>query len=241
MKYDLIIIYAGTGIPDGDLSPRVTGMGKKCPPQTFVGIPAGKFFHRGDGDGKPKSDGEFPVAISIRNEADSKDKIALLLQGPRTTTTLASGTGRPAGYCGQGTEGGSISGRAGFEGPQKGPKFACLLGKGARSKQTVEHCLPGPGVLEQEQKGTTPKHGAWAQVASCSLQQAASIGPLWRSSAGTAWVASFEVLKKLAGDVNGGPSPSCACPCMYVVVYCCTPGIRATKHTLSERLSMDLN
>lgn len=56
--------------------------------------------------------------------------------------------------------------------------LACLLGKGARSKQTVEHCLPGPGVLEQEQKGTTPKHGAWAQVASCSLQQAASIGPL---------------------------------------------------------------
>lgn len=114
----------------------------------------------------------------LRNEADSKDKIALLLQGPRTT--LASGTGRPAGYCGQGgREGGSISGRAGFEGPQKGPKFACLLGKGARSKQTVEHCLPGPGVLEQEQKGTTPKHGGMGtQVASCSLQQAASIGPL---------------------------------------------------------------
>jgi hypothetical protein len=64
MKYDLIIIYAGTGIPDGDLSPRVTGMGKKCPPQAFVGIPAGKFFRRGDGDGKPKPDGEFPVAIS---------------------------------------------------------------------------------------------------------------------------------------------------------------------------------
>ena len=64
MKYDLIIIYAGTGIPDGDLSPRVTEMGKKCPPQTFVGIPAGKFFRRGDGDGKPKPDGEFPVAIS---------------------------------------------------------------------------------------------------------------------------------------------------------------------------------
>jgi hypothetical protein len=66
MKYDLIIIYAGTGIPDGDLSPRVTGMGKKCPPQVFVGIPAGKFFRRGDGDGKPKPDGEFPVAISRR-------------------------------------------------------------------------------------------------------------------------------------------------------------------------------
>jgi hypothetical protein len=64
MKYDLIIIYAGTGIPDGDLSPRVTGMRKKCPPQAFVGIPAGKFFRHGDGDGEPKPDGEFPVAIS---------------------------------------------------------------------------------------------------------------------------------------------------------------------------------
>jgi hypothetical protein len=52
------------GIPDGDLSPRGTGMGKKCPPQAFVGIPAGKFFCRGDGFGELKPDGEFPVAIS---------------------------------------------------------------------------------------------------------------------------------------------------------------------------------
>jgi hypothetical protein len=51
------------GIPDGDLSPWGTGMGKKCPPQTFVGIPAGKFFRRGDGFGELKPDGEFPVAI----------------------------------------------------------------------------------------------------------------------------------------------------------------------------------
>jgi hypothetical protein len=51
------------GIPDGDLSPRGTGMGKKCPPQAFVGIPAGKFFRRGDGFGELKPDGEFPVAI----------------------------------------------------------------------------------------------------------------------------------------------------------------------------------
>jgi hypothetical protein len=55
------------GIPDGDLSPRGTGMGKKCPPQAFVGIPAGKFFRRGDGFGELKPDGEFPVAISTRN------------------------------------------------------------------------------------------------------------------------------------------------------------------------------
>jgi hypothetical protein len=38
-------------------------MGKKCPPQAFVGILVGKFFHRGDEDGEPKPDGEFPVAI----------------------------------------------------------------------------------------------------------------------------------------------------------------------------------
>jgi hypothetical protein len=51
------------GIPDGELSPRGTGMGKKYPPQAFVGIPAGKFFCRGDGFGELKPDGEFPVAI----------------------------------------------------------------------------------------------------------------------------------------------------------------------------------
>jgi hypothetical protein len=51
------------GIPDGDLSPRGTEMGKKCPPQAFVGIPVGKFFCRGDGFGELKPDGEFPVAI----------------------------------------------------------------------------------------------------------------------------------------------------------------------------------
>jgi hypothetical protein len=51
------------GIPDGDLSPWGTVMGKKCPPQAFVGIPAGKFFCRGDGFGELKPDGEFPVAI----------------------------------------------------------------------------------------------------------------------------------------------------------------------------------
>jgi hypothetical protein len=38
-------------------------MGKKCSPQAFVGIPAGKFFHHGDGDGELFPDGEFPVSI----------------------------------------------------------------------------------------------------------------------------------------------------------------------------------
>jgi hypothetical protein len=85
MKYDLIIIYAGTGIPDGDLSPRVTGMGKKCPPQAFVGIPAGKFFRRGDGDVEPKPDGEFPVAISTRADRGGRAGV-----GRRGQSTVVS-------------------------------------------------------------------------------------------------------------------------------------------------------
>jgi hypothetical protein len=54
------------GIPVGDLSPRGTGMGKKCSPQAFMGIPAGKFFRRGDGDGELFPGEEFPVAIPRR-------------------------------------------------------------------------------------------------------------------------------------------------------------------------------
>jgi hypothetical protein len=57
---------SGDRDPDGDLSSRGTGMGKKCPPQAFVGIPVGKFFCRGDGFGELKPDGEFPVAIPSR-------------------------------------------------------------------------------------------------------------------------------------------------------------------------------
>jgi hypothetical protein len=53
------------GIPVGDLSPRGTGMRKKCSPQAFVGIPAGKFFRRRDRDGELFPGGEFPVAIPI--------------------------------------------------------------------------------------------------------------------------------------------------------------------------------
>jgi hypothetical protein len=36
-------------------------------PQAFVGIPVGKFFRHGDGDGQLKFDGEFPVAIHTLN------------------------------------------------------------------------------------------------------------------------------------------------------------------------------
>lgn len=117
--------------------------------------------------------------------------------------------------------------------------LACLGREQDQNRQWNIACL-GLGFWSRSRKAQHQSmgHGHRLQAAVCSKQLALVH---WRSSAGTAWVASFEVLKKLAGDVNGGPSPSCACPCMYVVVYCCTPGIRATKHTLSERLSMDLN
>jgi hypothetical protein len=49
------------GIPDRDLSPRGPGMGKKCPPQAFVGIPARNFFRHGDRFGELKSDGNSPL------------------------------------------------------------------------------------------------------------------------------------------------------------------------------------
>jgi hypothetical protein len=42
-------------------------MGKKCPPQAFVGNPAGKNFRRGNGFGELKTDREFPVAIPKNN------------------------------------------------------------------------------------------------------------------------------------------------------------------------------
>jgi hypothetical protein len=41
-------------------------MRKKCSPQAFVGIPAGKFFRRGDEDGELFPGGKFPVAIPSR-------------------------------------------------------------------------------------------------------------------------------------------------------------------------------
>ena len=45
-------------------------MGKKYPPQAFVGIPAGDFFLRGDGELFP--DGEFSIAISNLEELFAK-------------------------------------------------------------------------------------------------------------------------------------------------------------------------
>jgi hypothetical protein len=49
--------------PRWNLSPRGMGMGKKCPPQPFVGISVGVFLRREDGDEKLKPDGELHVAI----------------------------------------------------------------------------------------------------------------------------------------------------------------------------------
>jgi hypothetical protein len=80
------------GIPDGDLSPRGTGMGKKCPPQAFVGIPAGKFFRRGDGFGELKYDGEFPVAIPTI-EAMNREK-GVSRTGAMRTSLRENGPGR---------------------------------------------------------------------------------------------------------------------------------------------------
>jgi hypothetical protein len=75
----------GMGIPVGDLSPRGTGMGKKCSLQAFMGIPTGKFFCRRDGEGKLFPDGEFFVAIHAL--------IVTMTHGPRggrSSPTLVS-------------------------------------------------------------------------------------------------------------------------------------------------------
>jgi hypothetical protein len=42
---------------------RGRGWVQSAPPRALAGAGAGKFFPRGDGDGKPFPDGEFPVAI----------------------------------------------------------------------------------------------------------------------------------------------------------------------------------
>jgi hypothetical protein len=65
-----------TGIPSEDLSPWITGMGKKCPPQAVVGIPAGKFFRRRDGELKP--DGKFLIAIPSPDRKPSALTILVL-------------------------------------------------------------------------------------------------------------------------------------------------------------------
>lgn len=57
-------MYAGTGIPDGDFSPRGYGDGGEIAPVSFDGDGDGDFFSsRGRGWGGIP-DGEFPVAIS---------------------------------------------------------------------------------------------------------------------------------------------------------------------------------
>jgi hypothetical protein len=43
-------------------------MGENCPPRVLTGAGTGKFYPRGDGDGRLIPDGEFPVAIPSRGE-----------------------------------------------------------------------------------------------------------------------------------------------------------------------------
>jgi hypothetical protein len=68
-------------IPVGDLSSRGTGMGKKCSPQAFVGIPVGKNFRRGDGDGELFPGGKFPFAIPTCKPYIS-DQVSLINGAP---------------------------------------------------------------------------------------------------------------------------------------------------------------
>jgi hypothetical protein len=63
-------------------------MGKKCPPQAFVGIPAGKFFCRGDGFGELKPDGEFPVAIPRFECLMGKRRVVALVRARENFATM---------------------------------------------------------------------------------------------------------------------------------------------------------
>lgn len=148
-----------------------------------------------------------------RNEPDSKDKLlssaSSKARGPRCL------------HQGQGGQQATVVREGASQGGQvlKDPKrdqnlLACLGREQDQNRQWNIACL-GLGFWSRSRKAQHQSMGAWAQVASCScsLQQAASIGPLEKQC--RYGVGGFEVLKKLAGDVNGGPSPSCACPCMY--------------------------
>ena len=84
----------------------------------------------------------------LLNQIPKSNAISILLQGPRATLILAIVVREHL--------------RAGFEGPQKGPKFACL---GREQDQNNGTLLAWSGVLEPEQKGTTPKHGHRLQAA----------------------------------------------------------------------------
>jgi hypothetical protein len=67
-------------IPDGDLSPRGTGMEKKCPPQEFMGIPAGIFFVAGMGTGSQNPTGISPLpSLPERDRVGVDDESIALL------------------------------------------------------------------------------------------------------------------------------------------------------------------
>jgi hypothetical protein len=58
--------YSPHGDVNGKTYPREEqGWGRNVPPQVFMGIPAGKLFHRGDDDGELFSHGKFSIVIPI--------------------------------------------------------------------------------------------------------------------------------------------------------------------------------
>jgi hypothetical protein len=58
-----MLCWRGRGPRRGRNPRRGTGTGEICPPRVLTGAGTGKFCPRGDGDGQPLPDGEFPVAI----------------------------------------------------------------------------------------------------------------------------------------------------------------------------------
>jgi hypothetical protein len=59
--------WRGRGPRRGWNPRRGTGMGENCPPRVLTGAGTGKFYPRGDGDGRLIPDGEFPVAIPTQD------------------------------------------------------------------------------------------------------------------------------------------------------------------------------
>jgi len=64
MEYGYVV-ETGMGSPRGLIPRSGTGMGQTQAPTVLTGTGTGKFYARGDEDGEPSSDGEFPVAIPI--------------------------------------------------------------------------------------------------------------------------------------------------------------------------------
>jgi hypothetical protein len=107
-----------------------------------------------------------------------------------------------------------------FEGPQKGPKFACLGREQNQNNGTwnIAACLAWGSGAGAERHNTSMAMGT-----GCKLH--CSIGPLekHRSSAGRTASLALRFSKACRGDVNGGPF-------VRAHVFRLRPGIRAAKH-----------